>query len=333
MKDFKLEKYNDVYKLVEKADGFREAIVFLTAVKMELFTVLFEEHMTAEDIAQKLDLDLRATRVFLNSLSSMNFLKKQKDIYKNSYYSNQYLVKGKNYYVGELLKNIFDQIPLWLKLEDVLKTGKPVVSVKSKRTLEERINYVMGMSQFGLFSAYRMLDLLDFEGVKKMLDIGSGAGTYSITFCKHHEDLQCTVIDLPEIIEIANNFVKEFCAEDRVKTIPGDFFTVDFGNDYDLVLISNVFHYYGLDEDNVLLNKAYNALNKGGRIIIKDYLLDESKTSPQRLTMFSIGMIVRTEHGECYTFREIEPLLEKAGFRDLDYLEISPQSKMIVGYK
>ena len=69
MKDFKLEKYNDVYKLVEKADGFREAIVFLTAVKMELFTALFEEHMTAEDIAQKLDLDLRATRVFLNSLS------------------------------------------------------------------------------------------------------------------------------------------------------------------------------------------------------------------------------------------------------------------------
>lgn len=333
MEDFKLEKYNDVFKLVQKADGFREAIVFLTAVKMDLFSVLFEEHMTADDIAEKLNLDIRVTKVFLNSLASMNYLKKQKDIYKNSYYANQYLVKGKNYYIGELLKNIYDQIPLWLKLDDVLKSGKPVVSVKSKRTLDERINYVVGMSEFGLFSAYKMLDLIDFTGVKKMLDIGSGAGTYSITFCRHHDDLRCTVIDLPEVIDIANNFIKDSCSEDKVKTIEGDFFDIEFGNGYDLILISNVFHYYGMEENSILLNKAFTALNNGGKVIVKDYIMDEAKTSPQRLTLFSVGMIVRTEQGECYTVREIESVMENSGFHDFDLKEISPQSKMVIGYK
>jgi len=333
MDKYSNKKYHEVAKLVSIGASYKESFILLTAVHLDLFTTLYQQKLTAEEVSDILKLDERATTVFLDALAALNFLRKEKNVYKNAYYTNTYLVKGKKDYVGDLLKNCFDQIHIWSNIENILKTGKPILVERAKRSKEEQRNFILGMAEFGIFSAKKMLDLIDFSGIKKMLDVGGGAGTYSITFCQNNKKLKSDIIELPENIDITVEQICNAGLEKRINTIVGDFMEIDFNKGYDLILISNMIHYYSLDEVKKLIEKSYNALNEQGKLIVKDYMLDESRIYPKESALYAVGMLLSTEKGDCYSYRQIAPILNDVGFDDLEYEEISHLSKMIVATK
>ena len=333
MEKFDLKKFQEVGSLAAAGASYREAFILLTAVHLDLFTTISEQKYTAEDIAEILKLDLRATTIFLDALSSLNYLKKEKDIYKNSYYVSRYLVKGKKDYSGDILKNSFDQIPLWSNIEKVLKTGKPMEFVKQEKTAEERRIFHLAMAEKGIFDAQRILELIDLSNIKYMLDVGGGAGTFPIIFCQKYENLKCMIVDLKESTDLAQERILNNGLEKRITTKTGNIFETDYGDGFDLAFISNIIHFHSIDKAKILFKKSYKALVKGGKIIVKDYILDETRLFPKESVLFSLGMLLCTERGNCYTNREIQAALTEAGFNNFNFIDVSENSKMLVAQK
>ena len=78
--------------------------------------------------------------------------------------------------------------------------------------------------------------------------------------------------------------------------------------------MSAIVHQNSRDQNRRLLHKVFQALVPGGRIAIRDILMEESRTSPVAGALFAINMLVATEGGGTFTFNELREDLESAGF-------------------
>jgi cyclopropane fatty-acyl-phospholipid synthase-like methyltransferase len=166
--------------------------------------------------------------------------------------------------------------------------------------------------------ALRMCQFLNLKGVKHIADLGGGAGSYSIAFVNCFHGLRSTIIDLPQTLEVAREVINDFGLSERIDCRTGDIYNdlmLPVGNDVDLFFVSNVIHQEGYDENARLMRRIYKYLVPGGRVIINDMMLDESRTQPEEGVIFAVNWLVNTERGKSYTKGEIERMLSDAGFQ------------------
>jgi len=104
---------------------------------------------------------------------------------------------------------------------------------------------------------------------------------------------------------------------DRVKIAPGDYTVDELPPGHDLALLSAVIHSNSRETNRQLYEKVFRALGPGGTVLIRDFVLDETRTSPPDGAVFAVNMLVATRAGNCYTFGEIREDLESAGFGDV----------------
>ena len=175
---------------------------------------------------------------------------------------------------------------------------------------------------------------IDLSRSKTLIDIGGGAGTYSVFFCKASSNLNATILDLPGTLEITKELISGSNVRNRISLLEGDF-NKEINGQYDAAFLSNIIHGEGEVENIALLKKIYNALNSGGKIIIQDFILDNDKTTPSFPALFSLNMLLFTENGRSYSFKEVEGWLEKVGFKDLARMNLNlPRSiSVLVGNK
>jgi hypothetical protein len=85
-------------------------------------------------------------------------------------------------------------------------------------------------------------------------------------------------------------------------------------------LISAIVHSNSLEENLDLYKKAFRALNSGGRILIRDHVMEPDRVQPKDGAVFAVNMLVGTSGGGCYTYEEIEAGLKEAGFTQMRLL-------------
>ena len=83
---------------------------------------------------------------------------------------------------------------------------------------------------------------------------------------------------------------------------------------HDLVLLSAIIHQNSPEQNVSLYQKCYDALTPGGRILVRDHVLNPERTQPEAGALFAVNMLVATEGGNCYTFEDIRDTLHAAGF-------------------
>ena len=62
---------------------------------------------------------------------------------------------------------------------------------------------------------------------------------------------------------------------------------------------------------------VHHAVAPGGHVLIRDIVMDPSRTAPVAGALFAINMLVGTRHGGTFTFDELREDLEQAGFIDV----------------
>jgi ubiquinone/menaquinone biosynthesis C-methylase UbiE len=285
--------------------GYTASRVLLTATNYHIFDCL-ETQMTARGLAKRLSLDPRATEILLDALVSLDFLKKSGNKYKNTKTSSTLLVRGKPYYQGDILAHHDLLWDSWSNLDEVLRSGKP-----SPRT-RHHDSFIKGMHNLSILRAEKIISSLDLEGVKKILDLGGGPGTYAIEFAKR--GIHAVLFDIDETYSIAREIISQFKVKGTIDFMPGDFLVDDIGKGYDIVLISQIFHAYGEKENIGILRKVNRALNNKGRVVIQEFLVNDSRTAPPPGALFAVNMLVGTSGGRTYSPREMTAWLKKTGF-------------------
>ena len=197
-------------KIINIAKAYEGSKTLLVAHELDLFSLLAKRPLTCLDVSTKLNLDLRATNLFLDALVGLQLLQKKKGKYYNSPHSQDHLVKGKRDYVGPYLDLTIKNCEPWDHLKEALTTGKPIL--KKKKSSVKFFDEAFTHGMFGLSkgSAENIYSLVDLNKRKKLLDFGGGPGTYSVVFAQKNKDLKAHVFDLPKVIEVANYFIKKF---------------------------------------------------------------------------------------------------------------------------
>jgi len=185
----------------------------------------------------------------------------------------------------------------------------------------ETRNFITAMHNTAMTVAPVISRKIDLSDCKTMIDLGGGAGTYSVFFCTSNSNLKATILDLPGTLKITKELISNSSVADRIKLIEGDF-NKEIKGQYDVAFLSNIIHGEGKQENIALIRRVYNALNSGGKIIIQDFVLDNDKTSPSFPALFSLNMLLFTENGRTYSFQEIEGWLKEAGFCDLTRMDL-----------
>ncbi|RJR19708.1 MAG: methyltransferase domain-containing protein [Nitrospiraceae bacterium] len=302
--------------------AYQSSRVLITANNFRVFDYL-EKPMTAGTLAKKIKTDCRATEILLDALAGTGLLKKQKDRYKNTSLASRLLVHGKPLYQGDIIRHAEHMWRSWSHLDAAMKTGKPS---GGKRDHE---SFILGMHNLSVLKVKDIVKEIDLAGVRTALDLGGGPGTYSIELAK--KGIQVTLFDTPETIKLAKRVINnspqsplrlrggEGGVKKNISFIQGDFLHDDIGTGYDLIFVSQILHAYS-DKDNMsLLRKCRKALNSSGRVVVQEFLIDESRTKPVQGALFAINMLVNTDGGRTYSPGEMKRWMLKTGFKDVDH--------------
>jgi len=299
-----------------------ETKILLTAVQLDLFSTLKGDSLTINQMAEARGLNSRALELVMNALVAMRVVTKEEKMYANTAVAERYLVQSSPDYVGHLLTLHNAEWNNWGQLEQAVKTGESPVKQHVFETDPELGAQVLTvLDRIGRGSGPALAQRLKLSGANRMLDIGGGAGTNAIAFCREYSELTATVFDLPATLKVTKKCVDDAGLTDRIQLQPGNFHEDTFQGSYDVALMSDILHYQDGKTNAALVEKVYGCLKDKGRLIIKDRFLDPERTSPAWTTAFAVHILVNTEKGECFTIEESRQWMEHAGFQGIEELE------------
>ncbi len=304
-----------------------EAKIFLVSVRLDLYTRLAEGPKTIEEIASSAKTDIDFTRRLLDALVVIGVLTcdrgaSGKWLYSNTPAVSEFLVKTSPFYMGELMLLQDAEWEAWGNLEAVIRSGRPPITgnlFMNQPDLGEMTLKVL--HRMGQRIAPSLAEKIDLSAYRSFLDVGGGAGTFSIAFCKRYPNLQAALFDLPQTLPTTRKNIEKEKMEDRIRLVGGNFIKDPLPSASDVVFLSDILHYQTDEENQALFCKLYGATNPNGTIIVKDMFLGEEANAPGWNAIFSMHLMVYTEKGRCFKGSEIATGLTMAGFRDIREVE------------
>ena len=308
-----------------------ETKILLTAVRLDVFSVLNGKPKTAAETAARVGAHEPTLVLLLNALVAMGLLMKSAGLYGNSGTAEAHLVRHSPQYIGHLLLLHDAEWNNWGHLEETIRSGKRTVDRHVFETDPDLgANVLAVLHRIGRQSGPELAKRLRLEGPQHLLDLGGGAGTNAIAFCQVYPELTATVFELPATLTLTEKTVKDAGLESRISLRGGDFNRDGLGGPYDVVLMSDILHYQTFETNLALVKKVYDHLTPGGRLVIKDRFLDESGTGPAWTTAFAVHIVVNTQQGVCYKITDAMQWMTRAGFISVEELE---KTALVQGYR
>ncbi len=174
------------------------------------------------------------------------------------------------------------------------------------------------------------------KDIKRVLDIGCGAGNNMLKLAQHSSSFDCDLVDLSlPMLEAARDRISEEI-DGKIEIFRGDFRNIDLpAQGYDIILAAAVLHHLRDDEDwKTAFEKLYLLTAPGGSVWITDLVSHETE-SVHALMWERYGEYLLSFGGEEYRDKVFEyidkedsprpvtyqlELLRKVGFSHVDVL-------------
>ena len=308
-------------EVLEIARSYQSACVLAAAADMDLFGLLGERALTASEIARGTGADARATAVLLDALTALGLLEKGKDTYSVGADVGELLTTDGSRTVLPMVQHQANCLRRWAQLTQVVKTGKPAQRRPSIRGEDaDRAAFVGAMDNVCAPVAERVIEEIGPLHFGHLLDLGGATGTWTIALLRRYPDARATLFDLPPVIPLARGRLAQAGLSDRVELVGGDFEADPLPQGPDLAWLSAIIHQNSREQNRSLFRDVFAALSDDGLILIRDLIMDESRTAPPYGALFAINMLVATQGGGTFTLTEIREDLEAAEFCDVTVL-------------
>jgi predicted O-methyltransferase YrrM len=298
--------------------GAIPAQLLLTAIERKIFSQLTEP-MSAESLAGRLQMHPQSAPPFLDALAANDLLHKRDGCYQNTPLADAFLVEGQPTYLGDVFANLTGYMrPALDALTALAKEGHAAPVDSGEPSSGDRETEIYGNYQRAgraQQAAATISQLPEFRGMKKMLDLGAGAGLIGLAIVAAHPTMTGVLFDRPEVVEVARRFTRAYELEDRVATVGGDYTTDPLGDGYDLVWSSYTLNFQRGNLEPIM-RKIHAALNPGGVYVSLAEGLTHERTKPATLVN---SMLARSLAGRDLVFEEgeIAQAMLLAGFRSV----------------
>lgn len=293
--------------LLQAMRGFQESRVLLTALELDILPACGDGAAAAE-VAAAVEAEPRATAMLLDALTALGVLVKEEGRYR--------CTEAARALAGQRagLMHMAHLWNTWSGLTGCVRTGRSERGGPPGSQVE---HFMAAMHARARTLAGDAVRSVGHAGVRRLLDVGGGPATFAIAFAQAEPELRAEVLDLAPVRPIAEDHIRAAGLEHRVTVRAGDLRSGSLGEGYDLVLVSAICHMLGEDENADLLVRCARALVPGGRVAIREFILDPDRAGPPAAALFALNMLVGTERGNTYTEAQYRAWLDAAGFRHI----------------
>jgi SAM-dependent methyltransferase len=312
----------------------------LSAVELGVFTELAYRPMKAHILIERLRLHQRGARDFLDALVALGMLDRDGDIYRNTPATALFLDRNKPSYVGGLLEMANARLyPFWGNLTEALRSGEPQNELKRGENFFSKVyseplrlaGFLQAMTGISMGAARAMAEKFPWSGYKSFADLGCAQGALPVQVAIAHPHLKGIGFDLPPVQPHFQSFAAAQGLSHRLSFQGGDFFADPLPLT-DVYVMGHVIHDWNLDEKQ-LIRKAYEALPKGGALIVYDSMIDDDRRQNAFGLLMSLNMLIETPGGSDYTGADCEGWMREAGFQQVRAEHLLGPDSMVVGMK
>jgi len=304
-------------EILQLARGYQGTCVLAAAVDLELFEALGSDEAGAPEISARIHGDLRGTTILLDALAALQLLAKRDGRYAVPQGLGRLLRPGGPGSVLAMVQHQANCLRRWTRLAETVRTGAPPERVPSVRgEAKDRAAFIEAMDVVNRDAASWLVRELMPVSFTHLLDVGGASGTWTIAWLAESPTARATLFDLAPVIPQARERLGAAGLLDRVTLVAGDFYTDPLPAGADLAWVSAIVHQNSRAQNRELFRKIGAALAPGGRILIRDIVVDPTRTRPVSGALFAVNMLTATPGGGTFTFPELREDLEAAGFRD-----------------
>ncbi|MEU7499943.1 methyltransferase [Streptomyces griseofuscus] len=319
--------------ILRLGNRFCDAKALLTAVRLDLFTVLDEGPADAEALRARLGLHGRGLTDFLGLLTTLGLLRRDSDRrYRNAEGAARYLVSGRPGAVGGFLRGSdLNLYPVYGRLAEALRTGEPQAYTDYTGMLDDPeatgafVRMMDGLTQ-GLGAL--LTEAYDFSGHRLVLDVGGCRGGLVKQLLTERPALEGHVFDLPQLEPFFQENLAELIRAGQAVFHPGDFFRDPLPT-ADVLVLGHILHDWGPEQRRHLLRKAFDAVTPGGAVLVYDRMLGEREDDTENLVA-SLNMLLVTDGGAEYTVAELSAEARAAGFIGISHRPLADFDTLVI---
>jgi bacteriochlorophyll C20 methyltransferase len=162
-------------------------------------------------------------------------------------------------------------------------------------------------------------DAAKLEGVQQLVDVGGGIGDIAAALCEKHPALNVTLINLPSALDLVRDNVAERGLGGQITPVAVDMYREPYPAG-DAVLFSRILYPMNPQFCTMLLQKAYDALPSGGRVLVLDMVIsDPHKPNYDYLTHYLCGVGMGFSVLDFKDHAIYPGLLTQLGFTDISF--------------
>jgi 2-polyprenyl-3-methyl-5-hydroxy-6-metoxy-1,4-benzoquinol methylase len=324
----------------ETVNAYERTEALRAAIDLDLFTAMAGDKLTAAQIAGACHASPRGVRILADYLTILGFLRKHGDRYEATPDTEVFLNRQSPAYLGGTLEFLLTPgiRDCFQKLTDAVRRGGTAVSEEGTVSHDNPIwvPFARAMAPLMQLPARLLADLVggDPNQPLRVLDVAAGHGLFGITVAERFPRAQVTALDWPNVLAVAAENAREAGVAGRHALRPGSAFDVDWGGQYDVVLLTNFLHHFDVPTCEKLAAKAFAALAPGGRAVTLDFIPEPDRITPPSVAGFALTMLATTAHGDAYTFAEYQQIFANAGFPRSEFHPLPPtMQQAVVSYK
>ncbi|WP_420643734.1 methyltransferase [Candidatus Leptofilum sp.] len=290
-----------------------------TAVHLNLFETLQKRPSSLTELAQRLGCQERGLDHLLKALVGIGYVVEKNGRYHNTAMTEKWFTDGTMLDLNNAI-TCWDAFlrDLWPHAPAVIQSGERPYNFYEYTETQPGLSHAHQQMMFGNanLNGPEIAKRVQLpSGPTRLLDVGGGHGAYTIHLCRAHPNLQATIFDSAIALETARQHVDAVGLNGRIKLQSADIWQVDWGQEYDLILLFNFIHHFDSETNIELLRKAHAALKQGGQVAIFDQL--EAKQFGSAISgllrLISL-MYYLFADGRIYSKDEIRQILNKSGF-------------------
>lgn len=306
------------------------------AIELDLFTAIAEGVTDAAAIAERCQASERGCRILCDFLTVQGLLTKSDGKWGLTPESALFLDRRSPAYLGGTVRFLHtpELINASSDVAGLVRKGATLMGEEGTVSHDNRIwvDFARAMAPLVMPAAMEIAEIVAQDGAApiSVLDIAAGHGFFGIHIAKRNPQARITAVDWAAVLEVARENAQQAGVSDRLNTLAGSAFDVDFGKDHDIVLLTNFLHHFDRETCVTLLKKVRAALKPGGRAITLEFIPNPDRVSPPIHAAFSFMMLVSTRSGDAYTFAELESMFAEAGFASSEMRELRQSPERLV---
>ena len=316
--------------------AYQRSGAFKAAVDLDLFTAIGEGNDSTVALAARCGAAERGIRVLCDTLATMGLLTKEDGRYALARGADVLLDRRSAAYVGSAATFVASPqiMEPFMRVADAVRRGGTVIPDGGTLATEHPIwvEFARAMGPLAALTGRLLANLLraDTAPPWKVLDIAAGHGEFGVALARVNRKAEIVALDWANVLTVAEETARKAGVIDRFRKLPGSALDVDFGEGYDLVLVTNFLHHFDPAGCETILKKVHRALKPGGRAVTLEFVPNEDRVSPPEAATFSLVMLVMTPGGDAYTFRELDRMMRNAGFAQNELHELPPAFHRVV---